>query len=285
MGSSRRPRRCARLETAPSSPWPPTRPSSTRSGPSTNSTQPARASHFEQRGRRPACTGVPRRRPCRRGIGARGRRHPPPPASAAPRRAAPRAMLTSALWRPPSLGGWSSCSGRASCAPDGNYLCTLAGHSRRAWRSSASTTRATRPAPPARPRRTGPAASSLWLPPAFSARSRLAAAGQGDEEFTAAAFNPSGETVVVGGSFNRFRTFSLNAHENSWQPTGVKEVENMCTVTCLSWKQARDERPPPPPGRAATAAPWPQQQRRALFVYITSCGTCPGCGIISKRVF
>jgi len=59
---------------------------------------------------------------------------------------------------------------------------------------------------------------------------------EGEKEFTAAAFNPSGEYVVVG-SFNRFRTFSLNAHENSWQPTGVKTVENMYTVTCLAWKQ------------------------------------------------
>ena len=30
-----------------------------------------------------------------------------------------------------------------------------------------------------------------------------------EKEFTAAAFNPSGETVIVG-SFNRFRTFTLN---------------------------------------------------------------------------
>ena len=28
------------------------------------------------------------------------------------------------------LGGWSSCSSRAPCAPDGNYIFTLAGHSR-----------------------------------------------------------------------------------------------------------------------------------------------------------
>jgi WD40 repeat protein len=59
---------------------------------------------------------------------------------------------------------------------------------------------------------------------------------EGEKEFTAAAFNPSGEYVVVG-SFNRFRTFSLNSHENAWQPTGVKQVENMYTVTCLAWKQ------------------------------------------------
>lgn len=32
---------------------------------------------------------------------------------------------------------------------------------------------------------------------------------ESEKEFTAAAFNPSGETVVVG-SFNRFRTFTLN---------------------------------------------------------------------------
>ena len=131
MFSSRRPRLCARLATAPSSQRPPTRPSSTRSGPSTNSTQPARASHFEQRGRRPACTGVPRRRPCRRGIGAHGRRLPPvPPRARAPRHAATRAMLTSRT-RPPRRRVLLEAGARAPasplCAPDGTILLTFDG--------------------------------------------------------------------------------------------------------------------------------------------------------------
>ena len=56
-----------------------------------------------------------------------------------------------------------------------------------------------------------------------------------EKEFTVAAFNPSGETVVVG-SFNRFRIFSTNPHDNSWQDSGLKHVENLYTVTALAWK-------------------------------------------------
>lgn len=37
-----------------------------------------------------------------------------------------------------------------------------------------------------------------------------------EKEFTVAAFNPSGETVVVG-SFNRFRIFTINQHDGDWQ--------------------------------------------------------------------
>ena len=55
------------------------------------------------------------------------------------------------------------------------------------------------------------------------------------QEFTAAAFNPSGETVVVG-SFNRFRTFTLNQHDGSWEDTGAKQIDNLYTITALSWK-------------------------------------------------
>ena len=58
---------------------------------------------------------------------------------------------------------------------------------------------------------------------------------EAEKEFTTAAFNPSGETVVVG-SFNRFRTFQLNPLDGSWQDAGIKQVDNMYTVTALAWK-------------------------------------------------
>jgi len=56
-----------------------------------------------------------------------------------------------------------------------------------------------------------------------------------EKEFTTAAFNPSGETVVVG-SFNRFRTFTLNQHDGSWQDAGAKQIDNLYTITALAWK-------------------------------------------------
>ena len=58
---------------------------------------------------------------------------------------------------------------------------------------------------------------------------------EAEKEFTVAAFNPSGETVIVG-SFNRFRTFTLNQLDGSWQDAGVKQVDNLYTVTALAWK-------------------------------------------------
>ena len=41
------------------------------------------------------------------------------------------------------------------------------------------------------------------------------------KEFTCAAFNPSGESVVVG-SFNRIHVFNYNATRNKWQEAGVR---------------------------------------------------------------
>jgi intraflagellar transport protein 172 len=58
---------------------------------------------------------------------------------------------------------------------------------------------------------------------------------EAEKEFTVAAFNPSGEAVVVG-SFNRFRTFTFNQLDGSWQDAGIKQVDNLYTVTALSWK-------------------------------------------------
>eukprot|EP00899_Mesostigma_viride_P028336 jgi/Mesvir1/8688/Mv02626-RA.1 len=54
-------------------------------------------------------------------------------------------------------------------------------------------------------------------------------------EMTTAAFNPSGETVVVG-SFNRYYVFSYNIHKKSWEDVGVKVIDNYYTVTALEWK-------------------------------------------------
>ena len=58
---------------------------------------------------------------------------------------------------------------------------------------------------------------------------------EAEKEFTCAAFNPSGETVVVG-SFNRFRTFTLGQQDGAWQDAGIKQVDNLYTVTALAWK-------------------------------------------------
>jgi intraflagellar transport protein 172 len=55
------------------------------------------------------------------------------------------------------------------------------------------------------------------------------------KEFSCACFNPTGETAVVG-NFNRFYAFSLDQRTGSWEETGIKDVENMYTVTGLSWK-------------------------------------------------
>jgi len=55
------------------------------------------------------------------------------------------------------------------------------------------------------------------------------------KEFTSAAFNPSGESVVVG-NFNRFYVYNLNQRTGDWDEVGTKDIENLYTVTALSWK-------------------------------------------------
>eukprot|EP00658_Telonema_sp_P-2_P017711 TRINITY_DN16903_c0_g1_i3.p1 TRINITY_DN16903_c0_g1~~TRINITY_DN16903_c0_g1_i3.p1 ORF type:complete len:1394 (-),score=437.87 TRINITY_DN16903_c0_g1_i3:63-4244(-) len=59
---------------------------------------------------------------------------------------------------------------------------------------------------------------------------------EGQKEFTVATFNPSGESVVVG-SFNRLHVYNYNMRANRWDQAGVKEVENMYTVSSMAWKQ------------------------------------------------
>ena len=55
------------------------------------------------------------------------------------------------------------------------------------------------------------------------------------KEFTAAAFNSTGDSVVVG-NFDSFSTFSYNPKTSGWDENEVKTVENMYSVTALAWK-------------------------------------------------
>ncbi len=55
------------------------------------------------------------------------------------------------------------------------------------------------------------------------------------QEFTVAAFNPMGSTVVLG-NFNCFYVYCHDKQTNAWDEKVVKYVENMFSVTALSWK-------------------------------------------------
>eukprot|EP00618_Florenciella_parvula_P017071 CAMPEP_0119543784 /NCGR_PEP_ID=MMETSP1344-20130328/54343_1 /TAXON_ID=236787 /ORGANISM="Florenciella parvula, Strain CCMP2471" /LENGTH=1740 /DNA_ID=CAMNT_0007588171 /DNA_START=113 /DNA_END=5335 /DNA_ORIENTATION=- len=55
------------------------------------------------------------------------------------------------------------------------------------------------------------------------------------KEFSCAAFNPTGESVVVG-NFDSFYTYTLNNRTETWDDVGVKSVPNLYTVTALAWK-------------------------------------------------
>ncbi len=53
--------------------------------------------------------------------------------------------------------------------------------------------------------------------------------------FTCAAFNPSGETVVVG-NFDKFFSFNFNQKTLDWDENPAKVIPNMYTVSALGWK-------------------------------------------------
>ena len=53
--------------------------------------------------------------------------------------------------------------------------------------------------------------------------------------FTCAAFNPSGETVVVG-NFDKFFSFNFNKKTLDWNENPAKVVPNMYTVSSCGWK-------------------------------------------------
>ncbi len=55
------------------------------------------------------------------------------------------------------------------------------------------------------------------------------------QEFTVAAFNSMGSIVVIG-NYNCFYVYCHDKQTNTWAEKGVKHVENMFSVTALSWK-------------------------------------------------
>ena len=55
------------------------------------------------------------------------------------------------------------------------------------------------------------------------------------KEFSCASFSPSGQSCVVG-NFNKFFVYGYNSRTNAWEESSVKEIENLFTVTALSWK-------------------------------------------------
>ncbi|KAF5830572.1 intraflagellar protein IFT172 [Dunaliella salina] len=57
----------------------------------------------------------------------------------------------------------------------------------------------------------------------------------GVREFTACAFNPSGDAVVFG-TYNRFYVYVHNASRNTWEQATMKHIENLYSITALSWK-------------------------------------------------
>ena len=54
-------------------------------------------------------------------------------------------------------------------------------------------------------------------------------------EFTCAAVNPSGETIVLG-NYNKFFTYNFSARQSTWNQIGVKSIENLYSVTAATWK-------------------------------------------------
>lgn len=55
------------------------------------------------------------------------------------------------------------------------------------------------------------------------------------KEFTVAAFNPSGESVVIG-NFNRFLVYAWHPKNTEWTEVVQREVPNLYTVTALNWR-------------------------------------------------
>ena len=54
-------------------------------------------------------------------------------------------------------------------------------------------------------------------------------------EFTIAAFNPTGETVVLG-NWNSFYTYTYKQRQDLWEEIGPKLIENLYAVTSVAWK-------------------------------------------------
>lgn len=56
-----------------------------------------------------------------------------------------------------------------------------------------------------------------------------------EKEFMCAVSSPSGQSLVLG-SFNRLRVYNWSPRRETWEETPPKEVENLYTITALSWK-------------------------------------------------
>lgn len=55
------------------------------------------------------------------------------------------------------------------------------------------------------------------------------------KEFTTAAFNPVGDSVILG-NFNKFFVYGFNTRRPEWTEKLVKNIENLYSVTALCWK-------------------------------------------------
>lgn len=55
------------------------------------------------------------------------------------------------------------------------------------------------------------------------------------KEFTVGAFNPSGDTVILG-NFNKFYVIGFNPQRGDYVEKAVKNIENLYSVTALCWK-------------------------------------------------
>eukprot|EP00048_Salpingoeca_helianthica_P023440 m.24360 g.24360 ORF g.24360 m.24360 type:complete len:1745 (-) comp8673_c1_seq1:35-5269(-) len=57
----------------------------------------------------------------------------------------------------------------------------------------------------------------------------------GEREPSAIEASPSGQTIVLAG-FNRMRIFNFSSRRNGWDEAPVKTVDNLYSITALSWK-------------------------------------------------
>ncbi|GAB5360468.1 hypothetical protein AAMO2058_000630600, partial [Amorphochlora amoebiformis] len=60
-------------------------------------------------------------------------------------------------------------------------------------------------------------------------------ARQAIKDFSSAAFNPAGHTVVVG-NYNCFFAFVFNAHTGRWDEAPVTHIENLYSIGAITWR-------------------------------------------------
>ena len=54
-------------------------------------------------------------------------------------------------------------------------------------------------------------------------------------DFTVAAFNPSGDTAMLG-NYNRFYIYNYNSKRGQWEENTCKQIEYYYNVTAACWK-------------------------------------------------